>query len=368
MVTEDWYFLSHRLPLALAAKALGHEVLVAVRPGDRGDEIEAAGIRLVPFEMDRRSMNPLKELGSALRLVRLFRQEQPDLVHLVALKPVLMGNLAARLAGVKSRVSAVAGLGFLFTEKGRGGRLMPLIRYFLAWSMRRSLVIVQNSDDRTLLKEMGLPSASLRLIRGAGVDLERFRIMPETETTPVVMLPSRLLWDKGVGEFVDAARILKARGIKVQFVLVGIPDADNPAAVSVEQLEAWVDEGVVEWWGYRQDMQNVLPQANIVCLPSYYREGVPKVLLEAMACGRAIVTCDEPGCREAVVHGENGLLVPARDVVALADAVEQLLNNPDLRRRLGNTGRERARRLFSVEQVVRETLGIYEELLGQHET
>jgi len=362
LVTEDWYFVSHRLPLALAAKEAGYEVAVATRPGNDVQAIEVAGIDLVPFEMDRRGMNPLKELGTVFRLARLLRRESPDLLHLVALKPVLLGNLAARLAGVKQRVSAVAGMGFLFTEGGRGGLLMPLVCRLLGRSLRGGLVIVQNPDDAALLEGLGVPADSLRLIRGSGVDLARFRVEPEPGGTPVVMLPSRMLWDKGVGEFVEAARRLKEQGVEARFVLVGAPDPANPAAVPGDRLEAWQAEGLVEWWGHREKMEAVLPQAHLVCLPSY-REGLPKVLLEAMACGRAVVTCDVPGCREAVAQGENGLLVPARDAGALAHAIGQLLEDGPLRRRFGAAGRERAERLFSTEQVARETLGVYQELL-----
>ena len=363
VVTESWYFLSHRMPLALAAKEAGHDVAVATRQGDRAPEIEAAGIRLVPFEMDRQGMNPLKELGTVLRLARLLRREGSDLVHLVALKPVLLGNLAARLAGVERRVSAVAGMGFLFAGDERGGMLLPLVCRLLARAMKGSLVIVQNPDDAALLERLGVPAGSLRLIRGSGVDLARFRVAPEPEGKPVVMLPSRLLWDKGVGEFVEAARFLKERGVEARFVMVGAPDPGNPAAVPEIQLHAWVEEGLVEWWGYRKDMERVLSQTHLVCLPSY-REGVPKVLLEAMACGRAVVTCDVPGCREAVAHGENGLLVAARNPGALAEAIGRLLSEHELRRSMGEAGRERARRLFSVEQVAHETLELYDELLG----
>jgi len=362
VVTEDWYFVSHRLPLAVMAREAGFEVVVATRPGDGLERIEAAGIRFLPLEIDRGGMNPFKDLISVARLARLLRCERPDLVHLVALKPVLLGTLAARLAGVKRRVSAVAGMGFLFTEGGRGGLLMPLVRRLLGRSLRGGLVIVQNPDDAALLVGLGVPAGSLRLIRGSGVDLARFRVEPEPGGAPVVMLPSRMLWDKGVGEFVEAARRLKKQGVEARFVLVGAPDPANPAAVPEDRLEAWQADGLLEWWGYQERMEAVLPQAHLVCLPSY-REGLPKVLLEAMACGRAVVTCDVPGCREAVVHEQNGLLVPSRDPGALADAIGRLLGDASLRCRFGATGREWAERFFSTERVARETLGVYQELL-----
>ena len=361
LVTEDWYFLSHRLPLALAAKKAGYEVVVATRVGESARSIEAEGIRVVPFEMDRRNMNPLKELGALSRLTWLLRREKPDLLHMVALKPVLLGNMAARLAGVKRRISAVAGMGFLFTSDGRGGVAMPLVSWLLGRALRGSQVIVQNPDDARLLEQMGIANGTMRLIRGSGVDLKRFRPRPEPMGTPVVMLPSRLLWDKGVGEFVEAARRLQRAGIGARFVLVGAPDAANPASVKEGEVIRWRSEGIVEWWGHRNDMEETLPQANLVCLPSY-REGLPKVLLEAMGCGRAIVTCDVPGCREVVSPGENGLLVPPGDAAALADAIQALLEDTELRRRLGRRGRERAEEEFGVERVVEQTMGIYQRL------
>ncbi len=367
LVTEDWYFISHRLSLAVAAKEAGYEVAVATRPGNSAQAIEAAGIRVVPFEIDRRGMNPLKELIAMLRLALLIHREGPDLLHMVALKPVLLGNLAARLAGAKRRVSAVTGMGFLFTDGGRGGVLMPLVRRLLGRSLRGGLVIVQNPDDAALLVEMGVPEESLRLIRGSGVDLERFRVEPESTGTPLVMLPSRMLWDKGVGEFVEAARHLKESGVEARFVLVGAPDPANPAAVSKERLEAWQAEGLVEWWGHQERMETVLPQAHMVCLPSY-REGLPKVLLEAMACGRAVITCNVPGCREVVVHEQNGYLVPPRDPAALADAIGRLLDDASMRRCFGAVGRRHAERFFSTERVTRETFDVYQELLERKET
>ncbi len=362
VVTEDWYFASHRLPLARKALAAGWEVTVVTRCADTCEEIGSLGIRVIPFEMDRRGMNPLKELRTMFRLARLLRAEGPDLLHTVALKPVLLGGLAARLAGVRRRVSAVAGMGFLFSGDGRGGRLMPLVRRLLGVALRGGLVIVQNPDDAGLLRDMGVRDEDIRIIPGVGVDLDHFRPVPEPAGLPVVMLPSRLLWDKGVGEFVAAARSLLAKGVEARFVLVGMPDPDNPAAVAEEEIKAWVDEGVVEWWGHREDMPEVLAMAHVVCLPSY-REGLPKVLLEAMACARPVVSCEVPGCREVVEPGRSGVLVPARNAAALASAIEQLVCDAALRRRLGEEGRRRVESRFSEEQASDATLAVYRELL-----
>ncbi len=224
-------------------------------------------------------------------------------------------------------------------------------------------MIVQNPDDARLLADMGVPASALRLIRGVGVDLKRFPAVPEPSGLPLVMLPARLLWDKGVAEFVEAARRLREGGVDARFVLVGTPDPDNPAAVPEEAIRGWVDQGTVEWWGHRSEMPQVLAQARIVCLPSY-REGLPKVLLEAMACGRAVVSCDVPGCREVVQDGENGLLVAPRHAAALAGAIQRLLRDAALRQRLGMAGRRRVERDFSQDAVIGQTLAVYSEVLA----
>ncbi len=358
LVTEDWYFVSHRLPLAVAAQAAGHEVIVVTRCGRQADAIRAAGLAVVPFEMARRGMSPLGLLREVLGVAGLYRRLEPDIVHHVALRPVVVGGLAARLAGVKHVIAAIAGLGFAFTGQRRW--LAGVVRWLLRRALGQGVVIVQNPDDAQAVAALGVAKGRLRLIPGAGVDVERFVPLPEPSGTPVVMLASRLLWDKGVAEFVAAARQLRGRA---RFVLVGAPDPGNPASVSEEDMAAWQREGVIEWWGQREDMPATLNAAHIVCLPSY-REGLPKVLLEAMACGRACIATDAPGCRDAVRHEDNGLLVPVKDAAALAAAIARLLDDPALRQRMGARGRERAMREFSQERIIGETLAIYRETMA----
>ena len=363
LVTEDWYFVSHRLPLAVAASEAGFEVVVATRVREKVAVIEAAGIRVIPFVMDRGSMNPFRELTCLFRLWLLYRREQPDIAHHVALKPVLLGGLAARLARVRAVVSAVAGLGFLFSGNSRVSLAVWLLKIMLPGLIGNGRVIVQNPDDAAMLANCGVDHERIRLIRGAGVDTESFFPQAESSDVPLVVLPARLLREKGVSEFVAAARILLGQGVQARFALVGAPDQANPTSVSEAELHAWVKEGVVEWWGHRDDMREVFAACNIVCLPTYYREGLPKALLEAAASGRPIVATDAPGCREIVRNGENGLLVPVRDAVALAVALGRLLNDLELRRVMGLRGREIAVAEFSIERVVNETLAIYQELL-----
>jgi glycosyltransferase involved in cell wall biosynthesis len=362
VVTEDWYFVSHRLSLAVAAQEAGYDVAVVTRARQHVDMIQKAGIRVIPFELSRRVGNPLVEL---MNLFFLYRRERPDIVHHVALKPVFLGSLAGWLAGFPTQVNAVAGLGWLFISRSCIARcISSLIRWVLARLLSAPCcrVIVQNPDDAELLIQAGVAKANLRMIRGAGVDTSEFSPSPEPPEPICVVLATRILWDKGVGEFVEAARQLKQKGVKARFILVGDPDPDNPAAVPEATLHVWQKEEVVEWWGHREDMVAIFHAAHVVCLPSY-REGLPKVLLEAAACGRPIVTTDVPGCREIVREGKNGLLVPARDAQALSEALFRLIKNPELRAQMGRSSREIALKEFSSEKVIAQTLNLYKELI-----
>ncbi len=365
LVTEDWYFCSHRLPPARAAQAAGYDIVVATRVAQRGAEITAEGFKLVPIGLRRRSRNPFREIAAIAEIVQLYRRERPDIVHHVALKPVLYGSLAALLVRRPAVVNALAGMGFLFTSTTR---LATLLRAAVSRVFRvllnagRNVLILQNPDDMAMLVSGGLVTASrVRLIRGSGVDIDRFRPSPEPDGVPVVMLASRMLWDKGVGEFVAAAALLRARGVAARFVLVGDGDADNPASIPDDQLKAWHDSGVVECWGRCDNMPAALAQAHIVCLPSY-REGLPKVLLEAAACARPLVATDAPGCREIVRHGDNGLLVPLRDAAGLAEAIARLVGDPALRLQMGETGRQMVESEFSEARVAQQTLAVYREM------
>jgi glycosyltransferase involved in cell wall biosynthesis len=366
-VTEDWFFCSHFIDRAVAARQVGYDVGVITRVQSHGDVIRSAGLRLIPLDLSRRGKNFLRELDVIRRLVRIYRTERPDIVHQFALKPILYGTIAARLAGVRMIVNAPVGMGYVFSSRKWKARLIrPLVILSYRWLMNppRSLVVLENPDDERLLIGLRITNAQhTRLIRGAGVDLQRFAVSPESEGGVLVVLAARMLWDKGVGEYVEAAQLLRSAGVSARFVLVGNTDTANPAAIPESQLLTWQAEGLVEWWGHRDDMPEVLSQAHIVCLPSY-REGLPKVLIEAAAAGRSIVATDVPGCREVVRHGENGLLVPARDFRGLAEALKHLIHDSALRRRMGKRGREIAEAEFSVEKIVNETLTLYRSLLA----
>jgi glycosyltransferase involved in cell wall biosynthesis len=360
VATEDYYFALHWLPLAVQAKNAGFKVIVATRFVHHLDLVERSGLCALPFEMDRRGLNPFGVIRESFKLSEIFKRECPDIVHLISLRPVVIGGIAARFAGISNIVSSVTGMGYVFT--GSAPRFLRLlIERALPWLLSRGVTVSQNEEDAGQLIDMGVSKAQLRVIPGAsGIDTEHFSPVQAPDGLPIIMMPSRLLWDKGVMEFVEAARLL--RNLHARFVLVGAPDAGNPSSVSKGEIDIWVNEGVIEWWGYREDMPSTLRQAAIVCLPSY-REGLPVALLEAMACGKPCVTTDVHGCRDAVRHEDNGLLVPMKDHEALAVAIRRLLDSPKLRERMGWRGREKVIREFGQEQVVGKTLDIYCEFI-----
>ena len=366
-VSEDWYFCSHRLPIARAARDSGYEVWVITRVKNHGKAIKDEGFFLLPLDFQRSGINIFSDAIALWRLIRFYRYLRPVIAHHVAIKPVLYGSIAARIAGVSSVVNALAGLGYLYSEdvKGLFLLLQPAVRIAMRLILlsSRGRVIVQNhADYDSMHNHMGLLKQSLVLIRGSGVDMKHFAPTPEPSGPIRVTLVSRLLWEKGVGDLVKAAELLRERGVRCVVTLVGDPDTENAGAIDEELLLKWAKSGAIEWWGRREDVAAVWAQSHIACLPSYYREGVPKSLLEASACGRPIVTSDNPGCMEIVVDGENGLVVPARDSCALADAIEKLVKDSVLRQKMGSQGRKMVGLGFSEEQVADKTLTLYEEL------
>jgi len=368
VVNNPAFFLSHRLPLALAARQAGYDVHVATMDGESVARIESQGLTHHAIPMTRSGRNVLQELGSLLALWRLFRRVRPDVVHLVTIKPVLYGGIAARLARVPGMVAAISGLGFVFASDSPRTRLIRAVvgpLYRLALGHRNSRVIFQNAGDRDVLRRLGAVRADQAVtIRGSGVDLELCRAVPEPPPPVAALMAARLLRDKGVAEFVDAARLLRQRGVQVRMRLAGGIDPGNPASFTEADVQAWREEGAVEVLGERSDVAQLYADAHLAVLPSY-REGLPKSLLEAAACGRAVVTTDVPGCRDAVTPGETGLLVPARDAGALADAIGQLVADGELRRRMGAAGRALAEREFGVQDVCRRHLEVYSALLAR---
>jgi glycosyltransferase involved in cell wall biosynthesis len=366
LITEDWYFRLHWIGLARAARDAGFEVLLAMRVQEHGLEISGQGFKLFPINLLRRSVNPIREFLAVIELARLYRAEKPDLVYHVAVKPILYGSLAARLAGIPSVINVFAGLGYTYTSDEWKARLFRLLLKFglnAACNSSGSIAVFQNEEDQAqLVRDHAVRRSHTRVIRGTGVDTDRFRPTSEESGDPVILLPCRMLWDKGVGEFLEAARLVKRQKPRVRFVLVGRCDEENPASIQSVQLHRWQEEGAIEWWGHRSDMPAVLGHAAVVVLPSY-REGLPVSLLEAAACGKPIVATDVPGCRDVVRHRVNGLLVPPKNATALAEAIAVLLENPGLRNELGRRGRDIVVKEFSSTLVTRQTLALYDELL-----
>jgi glycosyltransferase involved in cell wall biosynthesis len=366
----DWYLFNFRRALALALRERGFDPLLISPPGEYGQRLRALGYDWRPVPMDRRSLNPFRELALVAHLTKLIRQERPALVHNFTIKCAVYGSLAARFAGVPARVNAIAGLGYVFTgDDLRAAVLRPVVRTLLgmAFGGRNSRLIVQNPDDAAEIARLGLIDANrVRLIRGSGVDCRRFvrrTSAPQPNAPLRVLLASRLLWSKGLAEYVDAARILKAEGRRIQFLIAGVPDPGNPESVPGTAVEGWAKDGLVQWLAQVDDMPALLADVDVVAHPSFYGEGVPRILIEAAACALALVTTDVPGCREVVTDGVNGLRVPARDATALAAAIRRLADDPPLRARLGAAARETALQEFDERIVIDQTLAVYRELL-----
>lgn len=367
----DWYLYNFRLPLLHRLREEGARLLLISPPGEYGEKLKAMGFDWRPLPMERRSLNPLAEARLLLHIAGLMRAEKVAIIHGFTIKPAIYAGIAGRLAGVKGRVSAVAGLGFVFISDSLKAKVLrPVVRTaaWLAFGGRNARLIVQNPDDRAAFVDKGLVDpAKVHTIPGSGVDLTRFQVSSRVrgEGEPLkVLLAARMLWDKGLAEFVEAARILKGQGRNIRFLLAGEPDPGNPAACAAEDLAGWTAEGLVEHLGHVDDMPALLADVDVVVLPSY-REGLPKTLIEAAGCALPLVTTDVPGCREVVTHEADGLLVTVREHEGLVTAIARLDDDADLRKRLGAAAREKALRLFDVEIVMRRTLDVYRELLSQ---
>lgn len=367
LVTEDWYFVSHRLPIARAARDAGFDVAVAARFDEHEHLIRREGFQLIPLRtLQRKSRQPLREAATIAELTAIYRREKPDIVHHVAIKPVLYGSIAAKLARVPAVVNAIAGLGFVFISGEN--KFSPLkegvkLLYRAALLGPNTVTIFQNPDDRDQFVGSGLVAHDQTvLIRGSGVDITRFCSNDGLEGKPRIVFGARMLRDKGVGELAEAARILEQRQVDCEILLFGNPDPENPATVTKDELAKFCECSLLEWRGYTDDMAKTLMESHIACLPSY-REGLPKFLLEAAACGLPIVATDVPGCREIVRDGESGFLVPARSAKPLADALQRLVERPRLRHEMGQRGRRMVEDELSEEAVVRQTLALYEEVL-----
>lgn len=367
VANTEWYLYNFRFSLARMLRDRGWDIILASPPGPFAAEFQKSGFRWISFSMSRRRLNPYDEFRTILELTTLYRRERPMLIHQHTIKPLLYGTLAARLSKVSAIVNSVTGLGYLFLSRRFGARVLripttPIIR--LALADDRVHTIFENSADRAFYIDRGMadPSRST-LIEGVGVDLEQFRPTPEAQGELLVIMASRMLWDKGVQEFVEAATSLRSKGLAARFALVGAPDIGNPASVPLHQMENWAKDGYVEWWGYRHDMHNVYRAAHIVALPSHF-EGIPTVLLEGAASARPIVATNIPGNREVVVDRKTGILVPVGDSGALASAIEELIRDDSMRKMMGLEGRKIAEQRFGQDDINDQTVEVYNKLLA----
>jgi glycosyltransferase involved in cell wall biosynthesis len=369
VINNASYFVAHWERIARAARERGAEVHIAAPRSESCDALDASGFRVHRFSMDRGGLRPLQEARASVQVWQVMRRVNPRLVHNITVKAVVYGGLAARTIGVPVVVNSLPGLGYLFTPDGIRKACLrwvitKLYRYLFA--QPNSRVVFQNTDDLREFVDGGIVcSANASLIRGAGVDPEEFLLQEEPTGLPLVVLASRMLWHKGVKDFVLAAEALKREGVQARFALVGGSDPGSRSAIPPTQLERWQASGAVEWWGHRANMPAVFAQASVVCLPTVYREGLPRVLTEAAACGRALVATDAPGCRDIVRDGENGILVPLYDVSRLKEAIKTLIENRSLRVRMGMRGREIVIKEFALDRVICETLELYDVMLAR---
>ncbi len=355
-----WYLYNYCFPLAEAIKNRGNEILLVSPKGEYAERLISSGYRHISFPLQRRSINPLTELWSLLKLVQLYKVEKPDIVHNFTTKCIIYGSIAAHKNDIGQIVNSVTGMGYAFSGDQWIRRfLRAIIKLLYRKTLVGTQVLFQNPNDRDeFISERLVTEEQTILIRSSGVNLEKFSYTPEPDGVPLIILAGRLLYDKGVVEYVEAARIIKNRKIPARFALVGKPDPENPSSIPIEKLKSWHNEGAIEWWGWKEEMSQVYHQASIVCLPSY-REGVPKSLIEAAAAGRPIVTTDTPGCRDVVQEGVNGFIVPVRSTRELAEALQILIMDKDLRQKMGREGQLIAGRDFDLRNVLLAVLEVY---------
>lgn len=373
IVNVDWFFISHRLPIALKALSCGYQVTVACRFTEHKAELSSLGFNVVDISFTRSGGGIPSEINTIKAIKAVIKDVQPSLIHAITIKPVLYSGMA--LKTIKQDipfVAAISGLGYVFTANSVRAKITKLIAsafYKIALAQKYKTVIFQNSSDEDILTAVAkLMGSDKTLIKGSGAELSVYNYLPEnTNGTINVVMACRLLKEKGVYQYIDAAKIIKKQHPAVEFLLVGTPDLENPNTIQQNEIDSWSEQGVITYLGHRNDIPDVFSRSNIVCLPSFYGEGVPKVLIEAAACGRAIVTTNNPGCRDAVIEGETGLTVPIRDAKALAAAILKLIEQPELRVAMGAKARVFAEKEFDVNSVVNKHLEIYNNLLSRVE-
>tara|TARA_Y100000768_G_scaffold521_1_gene400 strand:+ start:37221 stop:38354 length:1134 start_codon:yes stop_codon:yes gene_type:complete len=366
IVNVDWFFISHRLPIATKAINKGYEVHIATKVTDKLDTLKSHGLIVHPLNLHRSKLSLLSFIKEFWNIYSIIKLIKPSILHLVTIKPVLFGGIASRLLNTPSVVSAISGLGHVFSKKGIIGffqRKVASFLYFFALSHKNQLIIFQNKDDRAkLLKNTKLHSQKTVIIHGSGIDLTFYKVKPMPAEKPVVLFASRLIAEKGIREFVKAARIINRDNIVARFIVAGSPDFLNPSSITQSELDEWKEKKYVEILGHHTDMVSIISSSNLVVFPSYYGEGLPKILIEAAACGRPVITTDHPGCRDAIKNNLTGLLVPVKNTKNLVDSINYMLCNPTLRAKMGKEGRKWAEEMFDINKVVAMHLTLYSEL------
>jgi len=366
VVNIDWTFLNYRKEIALAAQQQGYEVTIVTKDTGAKAEIESLGMGFIDLPMSRSSLNPLDALKTSFFLFRLYKKQKPDIIHQVGLKIILLGSFTARLARVNALLNAVNGLGILFSEDNPSRLskfLFPILRF--GHKQKRLAVIFQNKEDKSLFIDNKIINETQAYhTNGSGVNLNFYNFVPEQEHNfkLIVLFAARMIKEKGVFELIEAANTLREKyEDKVTFLLCGGVD-DNPNAISKETLEQCCDKEYLQWLGYRKDMKDLLEKSHIIAFPSYYREGIPKSLIEACAAGRPIITTNSIGCKDTVIDGYNGFLIPIKDSKALAEKLDILIGDKDLRTKMGENSRALAEREFSIENVIEKHIEIYNRL------
>lgn len=366
VITEDWALISHRLHLVDEAIAAGYDVGLATRVNKHRNILEVHGIKIFEWKLQRRSLNPFREIMSFLSLCRILWIFKPHIIHTVAQKPVIYAGLARKFYSKVGFICTLGGMGFVFTSKSFKAKLLrPMVKIFLKFALmgKETRLILQNKDNINTIKCIGvIKNKNIRLIRGAGVEIDKFLPSHIPSGIPIIILPGRMLWDKGVGEFVRVAKRIKARNIHARFILVGDIDLHNPSSISQTHIDKWVASGIIEQWERCDNIETVYRQATIVCLPSY-NEGLPKVLIEAGSCSRPVVAFDVPGCREVIQNKVNGFLVEVGNEHALERALINLIKDNKLCENMGKKGRKIAESEFSSVITNAQTFKIWNEVI-----
>ena len=365
IVTEDWYFLSHRLSLALHAKKKGFDVELICNCNRYKKKIESHDIKVTQWDLSRKSYNIIGAIKSIIQLLLFLSRHKPDLIYAVAIKPVMYTAIISNILNIRNIIYAMGGLGFTFSSNKLNAKILRKIFTFIfKLNIRKnSYLILQNNDDKKIFQSMGLSkSLNIRIIKGSGVDIDKFAFKKiKTNGEKKIILASRMLWDKGIEDFIFCAKKIKKK-TNARFILVGNPDPHNPESINLTTLKKWNSEGNIEWWGHKDDMIKIYEESTIVCLPSY-REGLPKVLIEAGSIGRPVVSYDVVGCKEVVINNKNGLLVPFREKSLLSEAIYKLLDNVELCKKMGLEGREIVEQNFSEKIIFDQISNVWTEAL-----